>query len=383
MPRALFCLYSRNDDNAEKKLQEWQRAYSRRGWETTVLSHQHGPGFVHEIRLGRPRWWPWLAWRLHGARQVAEEIAKQSDFAVLWCGFPARLLQSIRSDRRLTIPQSRQKIAFGRWATGDARPPHVSCPKKESLGKTALRQASPRLEKGVIYDLRIGGEKNPYHWLMHAIVPLELCRRPADLRVLLNPDPSPMQVGSLRMMGIKPGQILTHLPRRDVRTLPARSVKLAEAVRILRKTFGNRPARPARPESIYISRLDAQYRRLLDEPRLASLPPGIRPRLVVMSEKPWEEQLEIFQKSRVVCGVHGAAFVYIVFCPPGSKLIEMFPGGYERNHFRHLAEICGLQWERIDGEPIGRQGRRCREADLRLGDRGLQHLRICLESSSL
>jgi len=382
MPRVIFCLYSRRDLIAEKKLQKWQRHFSRKGWATSILSHQHGPGFADEIRLGQPRWWPWLAWRLHGIRGVVEEISKQPDFSVLWCGFPERLRRRICLDPKLKLPHPRHKVAFGLRGVREARLPRIFSAVKRNSGKTGGRLPSPRLKSGAIVDLRCGGEKNPYHWLMHAIVPLALCRWPSDFQVLLNPDPNPMQTGSLRMMGLGPEKILTGPPREKVQTLPAVSVGLAEAVVILRKTFGNRPRRSSWPQSTYVSRRDAHYRRLLDEARLSSLPPSIRPGGVVMSEKTWEEQLEIFQTSRLVCGVHGAAFVYIVFCPPQSKLIEMFPGGYERNHFRHLAEVCGVRWERIDCQPIGRQGRRCREADLKLGDPGWQHLQACLESSS-
>ena len=282
----------------------------------------------------------------------------------------------------MKLTHQRQKAAFGLRGFREARLPRILSAVKRNLGKTAVRLASPKLEAGAIYDLRCGGEKNPYHWLMHALVPLALCRWPSDFRVLLNPDPNPMQTGSLRMMGLGPEKILTQPPPEKVQTLPAASVEAADAVRILRKIFGNRPTRSSWPKSTYVSRKDAHYRRLLDEARLRTLPPDIRPGWVVMSDKTWEEQLEIFQTSRLVCGVHGAAFVFIVFSPPGSTLIEMFPGGYERNHFRHLAEICGMRWERLDCEPIGRQGRRCREADLMLGEQGLQHLQACLESSA-
>jgi len=382
MPRVIFCLYSRHDLLAQKKLQRWQRHFSRKGWATSILSHQHGPGFADEVRLGQPRWWPWLAWRCHGARCLSNEVAKQKDYQVFWCGFPESLRRRILKDPRMKLTHQRQKAAFGLRGFREARLPRILSAVKRNLGKTAVRLASPKLEAGAIYDLRCGGEKNPYHWLMHALVPLALCRWPSDFRVLLNPDPNPMQTGSLRMMGLGPEKILTQPPPEKVQTLPAASVEAADAVRILRKIFGNRPTRSSWPKSTYVSRKDAHYRRLLDEARLRTLPPDIRPGWVVMSDKTWEEQLEIFQTSRLVCGVHGAAFVFIVFSPPGSTLIEMFPGGYERNHFRHLAEICGMRWERLDCEPIGRQGRRCREADLMLGEQGLQHLQACLESSA-
>jgi hypothetical protein len=55
MPKAIFCLFSRRDKEAEKKIQAWQKAYSRQGWETSILSHEHGAGFADEIRLGLVR----------------------------------------------------------------------------------------------------------------------------------------------------------------------------------------------------------------------------------------------------------------------------------------------------------------------------------------
>jgi len=381
MPRALFCLFSRRDKEAEKKVQAWQKAYSRQGWETSILSHEHGAGFADEIRLGRPRWWPWLAWILHGVRRLSNEVTKQRDFRVVWCGFPPALLQRIRGNPSWMVPANRQRTAFGPAGTGESRIGRIA-PALLSPNRPAGRSLSrPRLRGAEVYDLRCGGEKNPYHWLIHAVVPLAVCRHPAGLRVLLNEDPNNMQLGSLRMMGFQPDQILTVPPRQTPRRLPEIPVPLPQAVRVLRQCFGKGCSSASLSQSIYVSRKDANYRRLLDEEKIVSLPASIRPKFVVMSEKTWDEQLEIFKGAQVVCGVHGAAFVFIAFCPPASRLIEMFPEGYERNHFRHLAEICGLHWERIDCETRGRQGRRCREADLRLGRKGLSMLQDRLEAA--
>ena len=380
MPKAIFCLYSRSDNAAEQTLQNWQRAYSRQGWETTVLSHEHGSGFAHEILLGRPRWWPWLTWRLHGVRCVSEEVAKQPDFFIAWFGFPQKILERIRSSRRLKEYGDRQRVVFGSSGKGGPDSIGIFPNERKFSGKTRCGMARPKLSAGETYDLRCGGEKNPYHWLMHAVVPLAICRRPENFQVLLNSDPNPMQLGSLRMMGIGSEQILTQPPRRQAVGLPQRSVDLADAIKILREQFGHNRGGGPQASPIYISRKDACYRRLMNEQAIFSLPEKIRPRPVVMSEKTWEEQLLIFQSTRMICGVHGAAFVFIVFSPQGSTIIEMFPGGYERNHFRHLADLCGVRWERVDCEIIGRQGRRCREADLRLGRTGLHELEAHLES---
>lgn len=375
MPRVLFCLYSRHDKAAEQKLQAWQCAYSRAGWDTTVLSHAHGPGFVHELRLGRPRSLPAVAWLLHGREKIMEELGKEPDLRVFWCGFPLPILSLLR--RRMVPPRARDPfyVAFGRKGRSEAKPPSIVPPPSTKAGNGGVFSPAPILEEGTVYDLRCGGEKNPYHWLMYSLAPLARCRRHARFQVLLNPDPNAMQIGSLGMLGLAQGQILTHPPARGTKGLPGETLSPAEAVQTLRNELGSKIADP--PSSVdwlHVSRRDAVYRRLLDEDAIGSVLPEIRPLTVVMSELAWEEQIAFFRGARVVSGVHGAAFVFILFGVPGATLVEFFPGGYERNHFRALAGLCGLHWEKICCVPVGRQGRRCREADLRLGPQGLRQL---------
>jgi len=375
MPRVLFCLYSRRDEVAEQKLQAWQCAYSRAGWETTVLSHAHGPGFVHELRLGHPRTLPAVAWLLHGPAKISEEIRKEPDLRIVWCGFPVRLLSFLR--RRVVPPRSRDlsAVAFGRKGCLEAPEQLIGPPSSAVDGNAVVFSPAPILQEGVVYDLRCGGEKNPYHWLMYSLAPLARCRRTAQFHVLLNPDPNPMQIGSLRMLGLADGQLLNELPAHGVQPLPGKRLSTAEAANILRSEFIPKIPGPASStEWLHVSRRDAHYRRLLDEDAVPSVDPRISPVTTVMSEHPWEQQIAFFRGARVVSGVHGAAFIFILFCLPGTTLVEFFPGNYERNHFRLLAELCGLHWEKICCVPVGRQGRRCREADLRLGPQGLRQL---------
>lgn len=64
-------------------------------------------------------------------------------------------------------------------------------------------------------------------------------------------------------------------------------------------------------------------------------------------DMPFGQQLEIVRGSDVLCGVHGAALVHVLFMQPHSELVEFTPREYRRNDiFKNLAGLKGIRYKR-------------------------------------
>ena len=62
---------------------------------------------------------------------------------------------------------------------------------------------------------------------------------------------------------------------------------------------------------------------------------------------PFGQQLRIVRDSDILCGVHGAALVHVLFMRPDAELVEFRPQEYRRNEiFENLAGLRGVRYSR-------------------------------------
>ncbi|HBW57340.1 MAG TPA: glycosyltransferase family 61 protein [Oscillatoriales bacterium UBA8482] len=65
-----------------------------------------------------------------------------------------------------------------------------------------------------------------------------------------------------------------------------------------------------------------------------------------------EEQIAIFQQASVIVGVHGAGLTNLLWCDPGTKVIELFYSGYTKAGFYYFCKVLGLDYSCIFDEAI-------------------------------
>jgi hypothetical protein len=66
---------------------------------------------------------------------------------------------------------------------------------------------------------------------------------------------------------------------------------------------------------------------------------------------PFAQQLQIVRDSDVLCGVHGAALVHVLFMRPSSELVEFRPQEFRRNEiFENLAGLRGVRYHRYSAK---------------------------------
>lgn len=95
---------------------------------------------------------------------------------------------------------------------------------------------------------------------------------------------------------------------------------------------------------IYISRVDSKMRPMRNEDELMQrlIRHGVEP--VVLSELSLDEQIELFNNTRVVIGPHGGGLANLVFSRPGTVVYELLPDNWVNPCMNQLAQLRGLHY---------------------------------------
>ncbi len=108
--------------------------------------------------------------------------------------------------------------------------------------------------------------------------------------------------------------------------------------------IGEQNRQAAFGERLYLSREKARRRRVSNE---AELWPSLQSRGFVKlcaEDFSWSEQIEAFRRAKVIVAPHGAGLANIVFCPPGTQVIELFNRSYVNGCYWRLASMKGLDY---------------------------------------
>ena len=92
----------------------------------------------------------------------------------------------------------------------------------------------------------------------------------------------------------------------------------------------------------YISRnaRDIKARRLLNEDELVKPLKDIGFSTYVLDNMTFEEQIRLFRSSEIITGLHGAGMSWLIFCYPGTYLLEVAIVGGIKQHRPHYEDIC-------------------------------------------
>ena len=61
----------------------------------------------------------------------------------------------------------------------------------------------------------------------------------------------------------------------------------------------------------------------------------------------FKKQIHLFKNASVILGAHGAAFTNIIFCKPGTKIIEIIPANHPNRKCERISKILKLKHFRI------------------------------------
>lgn len=201
-------------------------------------------------------------------------------------------------------------------------------------------------------------------------------------RIVVNQIAHPFQAESLRLAGI-PGERTVELHERlhlKAESLMASSYIayatnqtpkwVCDMVRQLIVPETNR-SQPTR--KIYLTRKHANRRKLLNEEELLRVLERQGFEEVVPEKLSVSEQAALFHESKWVVGLYGAALCNVVFCQPGSVLVELNVNLVPNSgYYGELARTCGVQYECVETTPTNRT----------LG-RGAYYANVCVDVEEL
>jgi putative membrane protein len=112
------------------------------------------------------------------------------------------------------------------------------------------------------------------------------------------------------------------------------------------------PSPGRRDRRLYISRRDAQWRRVLNEAELARVlePRGVE--VIELSKLSASEIITAMSEAELVIGPSGANLGSLMFCRPGAKVIELsYPPFVEKYYFQGSSSMGGLEHFKLEGAP--------------------------------
>ncbi len=100
-------------------------------------------------------------------------------------------------------------------------------------------------------------------------------------------------------------------------------------------------------ERLFISRAAARRRRVSNEPEVmaALAPMGFE--ALRLEELSWAEQVACFRRAKVIVAPHGAGLANLVFCAPGTRVVEGFNRSHVNDCFWQIAALRRLEYRAV------------------------------------
>ncbi|WP_248927712.1 glycosyltransferase 61 family protein [Paenibacillus hamazuiensis] len=204
---------------------------------------------------------------------------------------------------------------------------------------------------------------NYYHWLFDVLPRFELLRRsgiPID-RFIINRQSRPrFQAETLAALGIPEEKLLdcnesTHLEARTlvVSSMPGCTGQVPKWVSdyLKKQLLGNSKTNPfSGYERIYITRAHTKYRKVINEDEVIRFLEGYGFHPVALEFLTVQEEAQLFASAKVVVAPHGAGLTNLIYCNPGTKVVEIFAPNYVHPVYWVLSHNLGLDYYYLTGE---------------------------------
>jgi capsular polysaccharide biosynthesis protein len=232
---------------------------------------------------------------------------------------------------------------------------------EENWAFRRLLLPKPQPVSGKTLVLASTGGDTYFHWITDVLPRLGLARRggydPASFDwVLVNGLTHPFQQETLKHLGIPKNRCLFFNKKElayemEEALLPSLpgvpGVVPPETVEFLQSTFPTKKIGTGR--KLFIGRGGAEHRALIHEGKIAAMLSERGFDSVDCGKMSVQEQAEVFGSAEVVVGAHGAALTNLVFCRPGTRVVELFSPAYVNPCYRDLCVAAGLRHAAVIG----------------------------------
>jgi len=107
------------------------------------------------------------------------------------------------------------------------------------------------------------------------------------------------------------------------------------------------------PKKIYISRKDSKLRGLDNEPELTQSLKKMGYEEIILSNYSYSERINIVNNANEIVSMSGAGLTFIIFCKPGTKVLEIFPRSFVHYVNYNIAKQCDLRYQYMIANTAG------------------------------
>ena len=125
---------------------------------------------------------------------------------------------------------------------------------------------------------------------------------------------------------------------------------------------------------LYLSRASAAVRRIANENEISEVLRHRNFEIVEAENLSWREQANLFADASVIVAPHGAALANIVFCKPGTRVVEISTRAGYRDWYWQLAAVAGLSHEVMEAQRSGSFSGSYENADMIVSRENLERL---------
>ena len=215
---------------------------------------------------------------------------------------------------------------------------------------------------GTSFSLISHWSDNYWHWLFDVLGKLVLLRdgfpeyiSKVEHYLVLNLNQFPFKLQSLLRLGYAEDKLIdvaveSHFlcdtlliadrPHRD--PMPE-----TDLIQSLRRAFLPADKAAAKPRNIYISRSFSTTRRIANEVELILRLEKFGFEVVHLEKMTFTDQVQLFQSAAVVLAQHGAGLSNLVFCNPGTKVLELFEPEFVNPCFAFLSAKLSLDYRML------------------------------------
>lgn len=220
----------------------------------------------------------------------------------------------------------------------------------------------PKKLDWVVFPLLIGGGgQNYFHWLIDAMPRLHMLKKSGYFnevdKFLVTDYAKPFQKETLNLLGIDESKIIKSYEYNHISTNKMICANNARAKTfiapwifdfieesfvqpILAEDKGDEPV----AERIYISRGDANQRRVVNEEELLKVLEKYNFKIVRLAGLPFRKQVKYFNQANIIIAPHGANMANLVFCNKNAKVFEFFAEPYVMPLYNEISLRKGLEY---------------------------------------
>ena len=305
---------------------------------------------------------------VHSGAEIRRPLPPSLDEPVHW-KFRAAAQETAPATFVARIPQGRVWGRYGASLTPDDR---LLAETAREFGRTAeqnsifqqLKLVAARPVRGRVAVLATAGSDVYFHW-MFDLLPrwrlLQLAGESAAVdRVVLDHQALPFQLESLAAIGLPPEKIIVardhwhfHV-KADELVIPALPAPLDSvsgwSCEFLRQTFlPAAPADTAPRRRLFISRRQAASRHLVNEEEVLAVLRPLGFEICLLEGLSIRHQAALFASAECIVAPHGAGLTNLVFCRPGTQVVDLFSPNWVNPCYWILSQHAGLSYRYLIG----------------------------------